>query len=820
MADINEEFSAAMAKAQAELAEFGVISDETAMRLKVAGSAVEKFEKKMQLATAATSALYQTFTSYNKAVTQGVKGYNDLAATTDNLATSIEAVSAALAFILPIGRAAKIVVAGLGLLAGELTRSSKQIGAQLDSLRSGFDTLAQVGATTADGLTGMYNLMQQLSMSTKDFEAFAKEIGQNAEMLSRFGGTVSTGIEAFGNLANDLKPMRNELMNFGIRIEQIGEASMGFVKTQRMFTLGNRANMDLSTKSMMSYVKELDAITRLTGISRKEQEKAMEEAMRHDAFVATLDDMVAQGKEKEAKVLLENLAFYKQKGPQALKAYMDSVSGFIGATEESSQGFLAAGGAIQDQIDAIKEGRVKTVADLAESNKQVNQAMSEVAETIGRGAAQLGVQFGLPYHEMRNAIQGATLDVTEAMKKIGVEQTKTDEKLKQQNELLIRTNDEMLKNQQTLQALSSAYQSSMGVATGALGTFTGALNNAAQAAANFFSGRSVGAGVGETSPGGADDSAAIMAAAGGGGGGSNVGSGRGGNKSSKAGRGSSGRGSSAATGSGGGAPATATPATPAAPAAQTSPPPPPPQTSMGTLPPGTVPPTPAQAPQLSAIREMIASVESRGNYNILVGGKTANLTEMTIAEVMQLQKGLISQGKGSAAGKYQVIYKTLAEVVGKMGLDYNQKFDSTTQDSIADFLIMRRGFNQYAKNATPEAKERFLSNLAAEWAGLPAGPDNRSRYAGVGNNEAHIKWNDALKMFADGGTLRGVGLVGEKGPELAVGSGSITSNTDIMGAFRDMISLLEQNQITLRDIANNSKSSVDINDRMLRIAQN
>lgn len=790
MADINEEFSAAMAKAQAELAEFGIISDDTAKQLKVAGSAVEKFEKKMQLATAATSALYQSFTSYNKAVTQGVKGYKDLAETTDSLATSIEALSAALAFVLPIGRVAKIAIAGLGLLAGELTRSSKQIGAQLDNLRSGFDNLAQAGATTTQGLTGMFNLMQQLSMSATDFAAFSKEIAENSELLAKFGGSVTTGVEAFGNLANDLKPMRDELMNFGIRIEQIGEASLGFVKNQRMFTLGNKANMDLSTKSMMGYVKELDTITRLTGISRKEQEKAMDEAMRHDAFVATLDDMVAQGKEKEAKLILENVAFYKQKGPQALKAYMDSVSGFIGVTDDASNGFLAAGGAIQDQLDDIKSGRVKNVADLAESNKQVNKAMADVAETIGRGAAQLGVQFGLPYNEMRNAIQGATLDVTKALGQIATDQNKTDEVLKKQNELLIRTNDEMLNNQRTLQAFASAYQSGIETATGALGGFTSALNNAAQAAANFFGGRSVGAGVGETSPGGADDGAAIMAAAGGG---------------SK---------------TGGAASAAST--APIAPAATTgaSTGGRPAQTSMGALPPGTVPPTPAQAPQLSAIREMIAKVESGGNYNVLVGGKTANLTEMTIAEVMQLQRGLIGQNKGSAAGKYQVIYKTLAEVVGKMGLDYNQKFDSTTQDAIADFLIMRRGFNQYAQSGTPEAKQRFLSNLAAEWAGLPAGPDNKSRYAGVGNNEAHIKWNDALQMFGDGGILRGAGIVGEKGPELAVGAGSITSNTDIMGAFKDMIALLEQNQMTLRDIANNSKTATDISDQMLRIAQN
>ncbi len=721
MADINQEFSAAMAAAQAELAEFGVISDATANRLKVAGAAVEQFEKKMQLATAATSALYKSFTSYNKAVTEGVKGYKDLAETTDSLATSIEALSAALAFVLPIGRVAKIAIAGLGLLAGELVRSSKQIGAQLDNLRSGFDTLAQVGATTSQGLTGMFNLMQQLSMSATDFAAFSKEIAENSELLAKFGGNVTVGVEEFGNLANNLKPMRNELMNFGIRIEQIGEASLGFVKNQRMFTLGNKANMDLSTKSMMGYVKELDTITRLTGISRKEQEKAMDEAMRHDAFVATLDDMVAQGKEKEAKMILENVAFYKQKGPQALKAYLDSVSGFIGSTEESAQGFLAAGGAIQDQIDDIKAGRVKNVADLAESNKQVNKAMADVAETIGRGAAQLGVQFGLPYHEMRNAIQGATVDVTKALGQIATDQNKTDGILKKQNEMLIKTNDEMLNNQKTLQAFASAYQSGINTATGALGTFTGALNRAAQAAANFFGGRSVGAGVGETSPSGADDSAAIMAAAGGGGG---------------------------------------------------------------------APPPAATAPSVSSQ----ADLEKLG---------------------LRIKQGDVQRTGAELSPRLIELAKQIQETIP--GFNYfsgfNDNFHADNKSSrhssglAADFTV--------STHPTIEEGKAIIATLKSLGASLVLDEYNFPS-SGASGKHFHVE----VPKFEAGGNLRGIGLVGEKGPELAVGSASITSNTDIMGAFRDMISLLEQNQMALRDIANNSKSTSDISDQMLRIAQN
>ena len=68
--------------------------------------------------------------------------------------------------------------------------------------------------------------------------------------------------------------------------------------------------------------------------------------------------------------------------------------------------------------------------------------------------------------------------------------------------------------------------------------------------------------------------------------------------------------------------------------------------------------------------------------------------------------------------------------------------------------------------------------------------------------------------------LNGVGLVGEKGPELAVGAGSITSNNDIMGAFRMMTAELSAQSMILSEIARATKSSSTTSEKMLRYAQN
>jgi muramidase (phage lysozyme) len=224
-------------------------------------------------------------------------------------------------------------------------------------------------------------------------------------------------------------------------------------------------------------------------------------------------------------------------------------------------------------------------------------------------------------------------------------------------------------------------------------------------------------------------------------------------------------GSSTTSGTAPAAPAeSAEPATTAAPAAIRPP------TATGAATPGYERPTAGQAGSLAQIRELIAGVESKGNYNVVVGGKEYPLTTMTIQEVMNLQRQLIGKGKMSAAGKYQVMYQTLAEVVGKMGLKYDQKFDAGVQDQIADFLIQRRGYMQYAKSATAEAKERFLTNLSKEWAGLPSGPSGESYHKDVGNNKAHIGWNEALAKFGDGGIVNHsqMARVGEKGPEAII----------------------------------------------------
>lgn len=229
---------------------------------------------------------------------------------------------------------------------------------------------------------------------------------------------------------------------------------------------------------------------------------------------------------------------------------------------------------------------------------------------------------------------------------------------------------------------------------------------------------------------------------------------------------------------------------------------------------------PGGAGSLANIREMIAGVESKGDYNVLVGGRKAALTAMTIQQVLDMQQEMINQGGDSAAGKYQIKRSTLLGLVQRLGLDPNSKFDSATQDKLADELIKGRGYSAYASGKM--TKEEFLTNLSKEWAGLPSNASGSSYYAGVGNNKAGMGWDQALGSFANGGISSGP-LGGYQamlhGTEAVVPLPNGRSiPVEVQGAS-DQSSMMAQQIARLDEILTVMRNQVNISQKILNYTQ-
>lgn len=150
--------------------------------------------------------------------------------------------------------------------------------------------------------------------------------------------------------------------------------------------------------------------------------------------------------------------------------------------------------------------------------------------------------------------------------------------------------------------------------------------------------------------------------------------------------------------------------------------------------------------------DLIGKAESKNNYNAYFGNpanQSVRFTDMSVADVQKWQQDFIKQGNfSSAVGKYQIIDTTLTELIKKLGINKNGKFDQSMQDTLAIALLERRGSEAFINGDL--AKEMFAANLAKEWAGLPrivGGNPADSYYASDGVNKALVKVDDVLNAI-------------------------------------------------------------------------
>lgn len=156
----------------------------------------------------------------------------------------------------------------------------------------------------------------------------------------------------------------------------------------------------------------------------------------------------------------------------------------------------------------------------------------------------------------------------------------------------------------------------------------------------------------------------------------------------------------------------------------------------------------------SALLELIGDVEGNGDYNIVFLGSKIPLpkplTQMTITEVIQWQTDSVRAGsESSAAGKYQVIKKTLLAAVNALdSITGESIYNAETQDAIAYYLLEIRGLSSYMNGTI--SREQFANSISREWAALPlvTGPKKgQSYYSGVGSNQARASVSSVLSAI-------------------------------------------------------------------------
>ena len=156
-----------------------------------------------------------------------------------------------------------------------------------------------------------------------------------------------------------------------------------------------------------------------------------------------------------------------------------------------------------------------------------------------------------------------------------------------------------------------------------------------------------------------------------------------------------------------------------------------------------------------SILDVIGNAEGAG-YNTPYGGSKITpfqkygkqLSELTLQEVFDWQDASVNAGSiSSAAGKYQIIKKTLLSLVDGDGVvSRTDIFSPDNQDKLCRKLLQRRGIDAFISGSKSEPA--FCRSLAQEWASLPVTfrqqgskrivETGESYYQGVAGNKSRI----------------------------------------------------------------------------------
>jgi conjugal transfer mating pair stabilization protein TraG len=146
-----------------------------------------------------------------------------------------------------------------------------------------------------------------------------------------------------------------------------------------------------------------------------------------------------------------------------------------------------------------------------------------------------------------------------------------------------------------------------------------------------------------------------------------------------------------------------------------------------------------------AVLDLIATAESRGNYNAWHGNaaqRDVDLSALSVNEVRALQAELVRSTGGSAIGRYQILDDTLGSLATRLGLSGDERFTPALQDRLALQLARDASLDRWLEGRLSD--DQFARNLSQIWAGLPTDETNRSAYEGIAGNRATIRYDAML----------------------------------------------------------------------------
>ena len=386
----------------------------------------------------------------------GSKGFTQLNPLIDSVSNALGGMAKAIPFA---GEAMSAAVKATA-------EGTKFVIEQLQKTTQTFQDLSDVGAVTAKGMSG---IQEQFLRSGMSLNGFQKSIKENSASLARFRGLTADGAEEFSKIVGGIVDSKagDELRRIGFSADAIGEASGAYVAQQTRLGLAQNKTQRQLTQGAVEYAKELDQLTKLTGMSRKEIQAQQDAALSEGRFRAQYDEMVANGQEAAAKELLDFQTQISKIAPELGQAIRDQSTG-ITSSDAAIKGFNSTAGQLPDIIERLKAGEItrdQAIQELQNATKDNVQTQRDYSKALGDGTGVF-----LKYSELSDLNNATMADGVLKAKKA------QDAQVAGQDELTNKTVEAQKNMEQMSRQIQNLGFTLMPAAATAISGFTTSLN--------------------------------------------------------------------------------------------------------------------------------------------------------------------------------------------------------------------------------------------------------------------------------------------------------------------------------------------------------
>jgi len=274
-------------------------------------------------------------------------------------------------------------------IGGILARALGPVANALESTTNSYQDAASAGANFGGSVLAMSRAAGEAGMT---MDQFGKLIKSNGAAMLGLGTNVEDGARRFSQISKTLRTTGSDLFALGFSTQEINQGLANYTKQLRLQGMqGNKTNADIA-KGTRSYLKEMDALAKLTGEERSAKEAERERLLQDAQFQASMAGL-------NDDVRRSFLNVVQSMPSQELQNFAKDIMANGTATTQETQDLLAqlgeSGALLVEFHRKQQSGEAVTMEERARLNDVLAREGPKALQSIKFAAAAGGVSAGV-----------------------------------------------------------------------------------------------------------------------------------------------------------------------------------------------------------------------------------------------------------------------------------------------------------------------------------------------------------------------------------------------------------------------------------------